>query len=38
LKKEYNLNIVTGKFGVCATYRMCEASELQTYIYTSRLR
>jgi len=29
----YNLNLATGKFGVCATYRICKAPELQTYIY-----
>jgi len=33
-----HLNLATCKFGVFATYRICEATELQTYTYTSRLR
>jgi len=32
------LNLATGKFGVYAAYRICEALELQKYTYTTRLR
>jgi hypothetical protein len=37
-REKYHLNLATGKFGVCAACRICEAPELQTYKYTSRLR
>jgi len=37
-KSNCDLSLAAGKFGVCATYRICEAPELQMYTYTSRLR